>query len=987
MTRLGQVARWSSVLLLPLSFWFSAPLQAKTSSSETSPWTSTFIVEAATLWDNHKLLIAGTMAVFLLQGCTIAGLLINRRRKLAAEQLLLESQDGEARFRFITDSSPALISVTDTRKRCIWFNSTWLAFTGRKMEQEVGDGWTQSIHPDDAKARLEAYSSHFDARKPFAIEYRLRRHDGEYRWMLDIGDPQFDAAGEFKGYVGNCLDITERKQIELEKELYQTFFMLSHDMMAITGSDGYFKKVNPACAKVLGYSVEELMAKPFFEFIVPEDRQASIAEMERQLQGELTLNFENRYRCKDGSIRVLSWHAIADHEHNVQYSTARDFTELRAAEEQLTKLWLAVEQTSHSIIVTDIDGRIEYVNRAFSDISGYSSEEVLGMNPRLLHSGQTPAAAFTDMWTALRRGEIWQGEFSNRRKNGEIYIESARISPVRRSDGEITHYLAIKEDITEQRRLFDVLRESKMLLQEVIDSTPDWIFVKDRDHRFMLANEPFAKAFHQTPQSMVGHYDTEFLPRSLIDGNPAANVPGLHDYDDAVFRGEPVHLACEKISFDSGEVRIFETFKTPLRDSSEKIYGNLCYQRDITERFNREQEQKDLETQLRQAKKMELIGHLTGGIAHDFNNILASMFGYAELIQMSPAIKQNQQLSQYLDEILQAGIRAKELVAQLMTFSQRRDAATEGVAIMPIVKEVAHLLRSVIPASIAIETTIGGGLPEVVISPVQLHQVLMNLGVNARDSIAGAGTIAISTSLVVLDHFSVCAACQLKFSGSYLMISVRDNGCGIPAENLTRIFDPFFTTKAVGHGTGLGLSVLHGIVHSANGHIEVQSELGKGTEFRVYLPARSRETRHRAEQKAPAAAVSRIAGHVMVVDDEASIVGFLTTLLENLGCRVTGLTSATEALRRFEENPYTIDLVITDQSMPDMTGVELSRNMLARRPGIPIILSTGYSAAVDEDTAREIGIRRFLFKPVPAKILADIVATYLPIRRDKPPGS
>ncbi|MBS4098789.1 MAG: PAS domain S-box protein [Sulfuricella sp.] len=781
--------------------------------------------------------------------------------KRRAEEAL---QESEGRFRFIADLSPGLIWVSGESKLGTWFNKTWLDFTGRSMAQEMGNGWTEGVHPEDLERCLAIYSSHFDNRLPFSMEYRLRHYDGAYRWVLDAGQPRFDESGVFKGYVDSCLDITEQ----------------------------------------------------------------------------------------------------------------------RDAEGQLRKLWLAVEQSPSSIMVSDLDSRIEYVNQAFEKISGYRQEEVLGRNPRILHSGETPATTYQQMRNALARGDIWEGEFINRRKNGEIYTEFARISPVRQSDGRITHYLAIKEDITERKRAEDAIREAKTLLQCVIDSTPDWIHVKDREHRFMLVNQSFARAFNQTPEHMVGRFDSDFLPLDMCDGNADRAIPSVHDDDDAIFNGDSIHNPYDKVFFENGEIRVFDTFKGPLRDPLQKVYGNLTYRRDITERYNTEQEQRVLEKQLRQSQKMELIGHLTGGIAHDFNNILAAIFGYAELAQMSPVLKQNPQLSLYLQEILQAGIRAKELVSQLLTFSHKKEAVTEPIIVAPIIKEVTKLLRSTMPATISIKASVAKDLPEALISAVHLHQILMNLGINARDAIVEKGSVEINAKQVVLGGRNTCDSCHQNFSGEYLMLSVKDSGSGIPPENLLKIFDPFFSTKEVGRGSGLGLSVIHGIVHSANGHIRVLSVPGEGAEFRVYLPAQSRASERSVRDLKPDADRVPARGHVLVVDDEASIVGFMTALLEGLGYKVTGLNNPTEALRFFQNDPQAIDLVITDQTMPDMTGAELASAMLARRPDLPIVLSTGYSNAIDEDMARRIGIRRFLMKPVPAKILADVVAECLAKKTD-----
>ena len=900
--------------------------------------------------------------------------IVMRRR---AEQALRDSED---RFRFITDLSPAMIWATDTDKLCTWVNKTWLEFTGRSMAQELGQGWTTGIHPDDLDACISRYVSDFDARNPFFLEYRFRRHDGQLRWVLDVGHPRFDDDGEFRGYVGTCLDITERKQAQLELELFETFFSLSHDMMAITGRDGYFKRVNGAFSRVLGYSEAELMAQPFSEFILPEDRQATRDEVQRQLQGTVTLDFENRYRCKDGSIRILSWRAIADPARELRYSTARDVTDLRAAQGQLLKLALAIEQTSQSVVITDIDGCIEYVNPAFCGVSGYSAAEVIGQNPRLLKSGLTPEATFVQMWETLGRGDTWQGEFINQRKDGELYTESVNLSPVRQRDGEVTHYLAIKENITEQIRKAEAVLQSKILLQSVIDSTPDWIFVKDHEYRFMLVNEPFAKAFNQLPEAMIGHLDTDFLPHALCLGNPEKGILGLHDYDEAVFRGESTHLPHDRIVTTNGEARIFETFKTPLRDAQKRIFGALCYRRDITERIGKALEQEVLERQLQQAQKMELIGHLTGGIAHDFNNILASLLGYAELMQMSSEIRQRPKLNGYLLEILNAGIRAKEVVQQLLSFSRREESVSEAILVRPIVREVIKLLHSTLPSSITIRTDMDHDLPQALIGAVQLHQILMNLGINARDAIEGIGTIEVNVQSITMDSPIHCESCHQAFCGNYLTISVRDTGVGISPENRLKIFDPFFTTKPVGSGSGLGLTVVHGIVHSVNGHIEILTGVGVGTEFVVYLPAQARGDEPGAQTMELPDEDVRVCANVMVVDDEPAIVAVFTELLEKIGCKVTGLTSSTEALRLFQDNPDCVDLVITDQTMPDLIGTDLARAMLALRPGIPIIMSTGYSASIDEDTALKMGLRQLLQKPVPAKVLIEVVARHLGLK-------
>ena len=544
-----------------------------------------------------------------------------------------------------------------------------------------------------------------------------------------------------------------------------------------------------------------------------------------------------------------------------------------------------------------------------------------------------------------------------------------------------------KEDLVSQRKSAEENLRSKVLIQKVIDSSPDWIFVKDQSYRFLIVNEPFSRVFGKAPEELIGQLDTDFIPLELCVRNPQTGVAGLHDHDLAVFQGETVHLFPEHIFLPGDRPRVFDTFKTPLRDAQQRIFGNLCYRRDVTEKFHREQEQRTLERQLQQAQKMELIGHLTGGVAHDFNNILASILGYTELIQMKSGKDLKPDTAKYLGEILQAGIRGKELVQQLLTFSQKREAVAMTLFVPPIVKEVVKLLQSILPRAISITSRLEKDLPQVLMSPVQLHQILMNLGVNARDAISGSGQIEFSVASVTLGKGMVCESCHSAYSGNYLVLSVRDSGCGIPVEHRAKIFDPFFTTKRVGSGSGLGLSVLHGIVHSADGHLELHSESGKGSEFRVYLPAQAQSQPERRKQQRPLPVMDNgLSAHVLVVDDEPAIVAMLQALLEDAGCRVSGFTSPVAALELFRNNPQAVDLLITDFTMPELTGLDLARAVLSDRPEMPVILCTGYSALIDESTAHSMGIRRFLLKPVPSATLLDAVVQSLDPAADRQAG-
>ena len=765
---------------------------------------------------------------------------------------------------------------------------------------------------------------------------------------------------------------------------YRSAVQSAHDAIVTADSDGNIVGWNQGAEKLFGYTEAEVRGRALTLLMPERFRDRHLNGMGRARAGEASVVDGKPMAMaglrKDGTefemeLSLANWD---DGDRHFFTGTLRDVSAREAAARQIRMLSQAVEQSPESIVITNLDAEIEYVNHAFLLATGYSRDEVIGSNPRILHSGRTPVESYASLWEALKQGRTWQGEFYNRRRDGSEYIEFAVISPICQADGRITHYLAIKEDITERKRSAEALQESRALLQNVIDATPDWIYVKDTEHRFLLANRSIASAFGQAPEAMIGRKDSDYLPLELIDRHEGDGMRNFRSDDDAVFRGETIHNPCDRLYFQNGESRYFDSFKCPLYDASGRVFGVLGIRRDITERINREQEQKTLQAQLWQAQKMEAVGHLTGGVAHDFNNILASILGYAELLQMSPELRQNESLARYLQEILQSGIRAKELIAQLLTFSQKSVAATETIKPAPIVAEVMQMLRSTIPTSISMNTDIRDPLPDVLISPVQLHQILTNLVVNARAAIAGLGSIRVRVESIAASDARVCDACHREFRGPHVLVSVLDSGAGIAEEILPRIFDPFFTTKEVGRGSGLGLSVLHGIVHSAGGHIEVRTKRNQGTEFRIYLPAQAARTRSAHPEVEPAGAKPHARGHIMVVDDEAVIVEYMTELFTYLGCRVTGLTSARAALSAFEEDPDGVDLLITDQAMPEMTGVDLCRAVLARRPDLPIVLNTGCGSDMDMDIARQIGIRRYLVKPVPVKVYEDIAAEYLP---------
>ncbi len=398
----------------------------------------------------------------------------------------------------------------------------------------------------------------------------------------------------------------------------------------------------------------------------------------------------------------------------------------------------------------------------------------------------------------------------------------------------------------------------------------------------------------------------------------------------------------------------------------------LTFFSDITDAKRAEEERQRLEELLRQSQKMEAIGTLAGGIAHDFNNLLAAIIGFTEIARSR--VKESDALSS-LDKALRAGERAKALVSQILSFSRQKAQEFKPIKIAPVVREAVKLLRASLPSTIAINVTIDAADMVVEADPSQIHQVLMNLCANAAHAMRnGGGVLEIALAQVTLGVESATIHPDLN-PGEYLLMRVRDSGHGMTPEVMDRIFEPYFTTKPEGEGTGLGLAVIHGIIKRHGGGITVASEVGRGTEFCVYLPL-SLCAEAAMEVKAPQAPPT---GHerILFIDDELDLVEIAGQILKPLGYDVTTRTSSVEALELFRAKPDYFDLVITDLTMPNMTGETLAQRMLQIRPGIPIILCTGFSRELTREKALGLGIKEFMLKPIDYGELAIAIRTIL----------
>ena len=423
----------------------------------------------------------------------------------------------------------------------------------------------------------------------------------------------------------------------------------------------------------------------------------------------------------------------------------------------------------------------------------------------------------------------------------------------------------------------------------------------------------------------------------------------------------------------SGGTFTQEASITPIMDSSEQLSNFIAVNRDVTEKLRLDKEKSKLEEEYRQIQKVEALGTLTGGIAHDFNNILGIILGYTELSEN--AVSAENPSREFLKEVKKASLRGRDIVSQLLTFSREKGDKQAVIDIKPVIKEGLKMLRSTLPSSVEFQESFARELSRIKGDPTQMHQILVNLCTNAHHAMEEqGGAISIGLEDTRLEHKGFDYLPALS-PGEFVRLTIADTGRGIPDKDRTRIFDPYFTTKDKDKGTGLGLSVVLGIVKSHGGGIKCESTPGRGTVFEILLPAvQAQPESTKAPEAAPLPGGSET---ILFVDDESMIANLNKERLERLGYRVTCLTDPLQALDQVREDPARFDLVITDMTMPKMTGDRLSLEIHNLRPELPVILSTGHSERISRESAREIGLAEYLEKPLDLQTLAVAVRKML----------
>ena len=635
--------------------------------------------------------------------------------------------------------------------------------------------------------------------------------------------------------------------------------------------------------------------------------------------------------------------------------------ELKIAREHETFMNDITKHFNDYLFYHDMDGNIQDYDPARQRESDYTKNDIRRMNIRDLVPDQYKPEV-SGYLERIRQNGSDSGYLNVVNRRGDHVILEYMSSVVYNAKGDPVGVRGISRDVTERVEAVKALRESEQKYRNILETIDDGYYEVDLVGNYIFFNTPMCR--------MLG-YDCEALyGKNYADIVHEDYRRAVYQQFNYVFRtGKPIRAFDFKWIRKDGTVYFLDVSISLRRDENDNPIGFQGIARDVTKRIKTREKQKELEEQLQQSQKMESIGTLAGGIAHDFNNILFPIVGYTDLAMKGVPVCSK--TYENLEKVMNSANRARELVEQILNFSRRsveKDAAP--VMIQPAVKENIKLLQTTVPANIAITSDIAGETGKVLITQSHIHQVVMNLCTNAYQAMdaARSGLIHVCLKQVEVADGS-CPAYDRVSPDPYLLFSVSDNGCGIDPELTEKIFEPYFSTKTREKGTGLGLSVTYGIVKNAGGTIIVNSEVGSGTRFDVYLPV-THESNGVIEKGMYSILDPPGDERVLLVDDEHRIVELQQQVIESLGYHVTATASSTEALEIFTSRPDQIDLVLTDQAMPEMAGIELVEKLRRVRPDIPVILCTGYNDTHTREKALDLEINCMLQKPLTRNELA-----------------
>lgn len=892
------------------------------------------------------------------------------------------------------------------------------AIDPQAVEGDLDAVIARAIHPDDRDAVVRANEAVRADRRPAPLTYRLVRPDGSLRTVLATpGDRVTDDQGAIVSLSGVVLDITELQQaqaaLQESEQRLRMALKATNDVVWDWDITRGTEVLSEAVAEVFGLAdmADEPQAQGLrLQRVHPDDRQR-VGDSLLAVVGETTRvhwGAEYRFLRGDGTYAdVLDrGHVIRDQSGRAarMVGAMQDVSERRSAESELAHARDTLEEAQSIAHV----GSFEY--HAATRTTAWSPEEyrIYGLDPagpspdyetmlaNHIHPDDAPLLHET-FTRAIDDRAVYQLEHRIVRPDGSVRWVHNRARPCLDDLGRVQRYIGATLDVTSRKLAEQELRDSRDHYAALFHSgVPTWTedltlvaarFARLREEGVTdlaahLAAHPellreLGEAVRVTEANeesiaFLGAASREELAPTLVPYLPAEAWPLVADVMCGLYDGATSFRADVPIRTVTGEPKVVDLTLRVVPGHESDLAGVVAWFRDITQQVHAREERRALEQQLQRTQRLESVGVLAGGIAHDFNNVLTGIVGLAEMA--ADEMEGDSPAAHHLGHVLDGASRARALVEQILTFCRQTTFERRPLLVHLVVREALRLVRATLPSSIAIEERIESETDPVAADSTQIHQVVVNLCTNAEYAMRpGGGTLRVSLAPSEVD---VTLARRLGglLPGRYAVLSISDTGCGMDASTVERVFDPFFTTKPAGEGTGLGLATTYGIITGHGGAIQIESSLGVGTTFRVYLPCVARAAE---PEPAPSRPAPRGTERVLLVDDEPTIVLLAGSILESLGYGVTATASSAEALELLTADPGGYDLLLTDYMMPKLTGIALARAVHGPRPDLPILMMTGYAQRVDQASLTEAHVHAVVGKPFRKVALAEAVRAAL----------
>ncbi|MBN2279922.1 MAG: PAS domain S-box protein [Candidatus Marinimicrobia bacterium] len=875
----------------------------------------------------------------------------------------------EKEYRLLVNNQLDLVVQIDTEGRFLFVSKNYCMMFGKTEEELLGNKFIFLVHEDDREKTLkEMEKLYIPPHKCYLVQRANTIHG--WRWLAWSDNAVLNNAGEVISIIGSGRDITAQKNAELalqeSEKKFRSVFEHSNVGMVISGIDGKIIEANERFQKFLGYSQKELNNQSINNFSHPEDIKKETLLVKEIIENRRN-NFylEKRYVNKSGDFIWADIFVTAQRGKNDTIvrliGIIIDINEKKEAIDSFLasqKRFITLLKNMKLIaIALDGNGIITFCNRFLLELTGYEEREVIGKSWfDLFIPEDIKFHMEKEIFIGVLRSKKAPTYYENPivSKTGEILDILWNNTLFTDKNGNFESVVSIGQDITERNKILKQIRESEAKFKSYMENAPIGILVANDKSEYVDVNPTVA--------NLLGYSCEELLKMCVNDIIwPDDREKGRMHFQEVRKKGkaygEMAHL-CK-----NGQKLIVAVHAVKISDTR-----FMAFLIDLTEKKQAEEEKEKMEQILHRSQRLETLGTLAGGIAHDFNNLLTPIIGYSEMLRNT--LSADDPIYENISEIFQAGNYAKELVSQMLSFSRDSDKNQKTVYVHKILQDAVKMLRPMIPSTVKIVQEIENFTEQIMADETRIYQVFVNIINNAYQSMEDkGGLLTIKAERKYISQEDSKNFMTIK-SGDYLVVSIGDTGTGMDEYTIERIFDPFFTTKEVGKGTGLGLSVAHGVIQDHNGEITVISELGVGTTFYIYLPIAVSKADNEIEN------LLTIQGNlenILLVDDEVAVSKTISKLLDMLGYNTILADNSPEALKIFHENQDKIDLVITDLTMPEMTGLAFARKIHEINENIPIVMMTGYGNKISKADQETAGITAVMTKPIMVNEISEIL--------------